>query len=100
LVRTTVTLDDDLAIRLERLSPEQGRSFKSLINEAIRAGLEVLQGLPTQRASAQGRENPVTYTLGYDLGQPLSGQVLPSGALAALEEEEDIARLGRPDAAD
>lgn len=94
-MRTTVTLDDDIAIRLERLSQEQGRSFKSVINEALRAGLEAMQRVPTQRAAGEG----ATYTIGYDLGEPLMGDRLPSRAVADLEEEEDVSRLAGSDVA-
>jgi hypothetical protein len=38
-MRTTLTLDDDLAKRLKELAGETGRSFKEVTNEAIRRGL-------------------------------------------------------------
>jgi hypothetical protein len=38
-VRTTVTLDDDLAAELQRLARERGAAFKDVLNSAIRAGL-------------------------------------------------------------
>lgn len=38
-MRTTVTLDDDLAARLRKLAAERGVSFKSALNEALRSGL-------------------------------------------------------------
>jgi hypothetical protein len=38
-MRTTLTLDDDLARRLKELAREGGRSFKEVTNEAIRRGL-------------------------------------------------------------
>lgn len=40
-MRTTLTLDDDIAARLERL--RKGRRFKDLVNEALRAGLDQLE---------------------------------------------------------
>ncbi len=39
-MRTTVTLDPDVAVRLLRLSSERGSSFKATINEVLRAGLD------------------------------------------------------------
>jgi hypothetical protein len=39
-VRTTVTLDDDLAARLRDRAHQRGVPFKTAINEAIRSGLE------------------------------------------------------------
>jgi hypothetical protein len=41
-VRTTVSLDDDLAIRLEQLRAERGTSFKDVLNDVIRRGLSTL----------------------------------------------------------
>lgn len=38
-MRTTLTLDDDLAKRLRELAGQRGRSFKEVTNEAIRRGL-------------------------------------------------------------
>lgn len=39
-MRTTVTLDDDLAARLRDVAHERGVPFKAAINDAIRAGLD------------------------------------------------------------
>lgn len=38
-MRTTLTLDDDLASLLEQRARETGMSFKEIVNRAIRAGL-------------------------------------------------------------
>jgi hypothetical protein len=38
-MRTTVTLDPDTRLLIERTMRERGLSFKEAINEAIRAGL-------------------------------------------------------------
>jgi hypothetical protein len=43
-VRTTITLEPDIAARLRRLSVERGQSFKTTVNEALRAGLDVGRG--------------------------------------------------------
>jgi hypothetical protein len=42
-MRTTLTLDDDVAKLLERARKRRGMSFKELVNEALRAGLEQLE---------------------------------------------------------
>ena len=39
-MRTTLTLDDDVAIRLEKLRDERGDSFKAVVNEMLRRGLD------------------------------------------------------------
>jgi hypothetical protein len=41
-MRTTLTLDDDVAAMLRRLQKEQGTSFKQLVNDALRRGGESL----------------------------------------------------------
>jgi hypothetical protein len=38
-VRTTVTLDEDVAAKLQQASRERGVSFKAALNDAVRAGL-------------------------------------------------------------
>lgn len=39
-MRTTITLDDDLATRLRVAQRERGVSFKQAVNDAIRRGIE------------------------------------------------------------
>ena len=39
-MRTTLTLDDDLARRLTERSRLTGASFKQVVNDALRAGLD------------------------------------------------------------
>lgn len=46
-----MTLDDDVAVRLERLRRE-GHTLKDAVNEALRAGLDALEG---SRASPRER---------------------------------------------
>jgi predicted transcriptional regulator len=38
-MRTTVTLDEDVASKLQQTARERGVSFKAALNDAIRAGL-------------------------------------------------------------
>jgi hypothetical protein len=38
-MRTTVTLDEDVAAKLQQVSRERGVSFKGALNDAVRAGL-------------------------------------------------------------
>lgn len=46
MMRTTITLDDDVATRLQAESRRTGRPFKVVVNEYLRVGL-------TQRQLAQ-----------------------------------------------
>jgi hypothetical protein len=39
-MRTTVTLDPDVQVRLERVMQERRITFKSAVNETLRAGLD------------------------------------------------------------
>jgi ribbon-helix-helix CopG family protein len=39
-MRTTVTLDEDVAARLKRAAQERGVSFKEALNTSVRRGLE------------------------------------------------------------
>ena len=47
-MRTTLTLDDDVAARLVSTARKSGRSFKSVVNETLRAGLERAARTPTK----------------------------------------------------
>jgi len=58
-MRTTLTIDDDLAARLQRLR-RNGVTLKELVNEALRAGLdEIEERKPRPRRA---------YTTPMDLG--------------------------------
>ena len=45
-MRTTLTLDDDLAATLKESSRSSGKPFKQVLNETLRAGLQALQAPP------------------------------------------------------
>ena len=48
-MRTTVTIDDDLAAALKRSAQRSGKSFKAIVNEAIRRGLSTGEKPPSRR---------------------------------------------------
>jgi hypothetical protein len=48
-MRTTLTIDDDVAATLERLRRDRDASLKDLINEALRRGLHDMNTPPKQR---------------------------------------------------
>jgi hypothetical protein len=81
-MRTTVTLDDDLAIRLERHRTQHGESFKQALNEAVRAGLAKLE----ERADAVPE---VSRTRPLPLGRCLAGSIDNVGEVLAIAEGED-----------
>jgi hypothetical protein len=41
-MRTTLTIDDDVAARLEQLRKATGNSLKAVVNSALRAGVQQL----------------------------------------------------------
>jgi plasmid stability protein len=80
-MRTTLTLDDDIAARLRTEARKSGVSFRVAVNEYLRAGL-------TQRrvpVAAPFRVEPVS------LGAPLSGRSYDNIA-ALLKDIEDAAQ--------
>lgn len=82
-MRTTITLEDDLADALRRRARERDEPFKKVVNEAIRAGLA--GGTP---ASKPYRMKPGTARLRPDIdftkALRLAGE---------LEDEETIRKL-------
>ena len=50
-MRTTLTIDDDVASRLEQLRTQTGQSLKTIVNSALRAGVQQLSkpSLPRDR---------------------------------------------------
>jgi hypothetical protein len=40
-MRTTITLDDDVAAKLQSKARKSGRAFKDVVNDALRKGLAV-----------------------------------------------------------
>jgi hypothetical protein len=80
-VRTTVTLDDDVAASLRALAREREAPFKQVLNEVLRAGL------------ASGRPAAPPYRLrGRDLGLRPGVNLTKALQLAAELEDEEIVR--------
>jgi hypothetical protein len=79
-MRTTLTLDDDVAAVLERLRRGRDASLKQLINEALRRGLKEMSGRPKRREPVRTRS--------VALGRVRIGGIDNVGeALAAAEGE-------------
>ncbi len=80
-MRTTSTLDDDVAALLEKTRRIKGLSFKQIVNEALRAGLRQLTTTPGKRRHRFKSPHA-------DLGRCLIGSLDDvSEALAAGERE-------------
>lgn len=81
-MRTTVTLDDDVATAVKSAARERGVSFKEALNSAIRAGLR-----PTgRRHSYRMTARPLDLRPDTDLTKALQ-------LAAGLEDEELVYRL-------
>ncbi len=80
-MRTTVTLDDDVAKRLERARRERNLTFKEALNEALRAGLPVLDLTDRSAGETQG-------THAMDLGRQLVDIDDVAEALAIAEKDD------------
>ena len=48
-MRTTLTLDDDVAAQIERLRRDRDANLKDVVNEALRRGLRDMTGTPRTR---------------------------------------------------
>jgi hypothetical protein len=84
-VRTTVTLDADVAARLKAVARARGISFKQALNNAVRAGLS-----GERRAARPFKQSAQAMGLrpGFNLDKALQ-------LAAALEDEEIARRLER-----
>ena len=80
-MRTTITLDPDTRLLVDRAMRERGLSFKEAVNDAIRAGLE-----PT---SKQGR----SYTTPLELGPARVDLTKALGIAERLEDDVLSRRL-------
>ena len=84
-MRTTLTLDDDLARQLQQLAYDTRRSFKSVVNEALRAGLAA------DHRSAARRYRVRPQSLGQARpGIDLTKALRLSEGLEDLEHEREI----------
>jgi hypothetical protein len=80
-VRTTLTLDDDVAARLERERRKRRVSLKAIVNDVLRAGLDTL-GRPERKREA-------FRTKGFNLGPSLVGSLDNVEEVLSRTEGED-----------
>jgi hypothetical protein len=66
-MRTTLTLEPDVAARLKAAVKNRRRPLKVVVNEALRAGLTALEERPISRRPFR--------TTGFDLGPSLVGSL-------------------------
>ncbi len=79
-MRTTLTLDDDVAAQLERLRKAHRAGMKEIVNEALRVGFKQLARGPTKGTPYRTTE--------ADLGRCLLGDVDSAADVLAVAEGE------------
>jgi hypothetical protein len=82
-VRTTITLDEDVAAKLRALSRRSGRAFREVVNEVLRRGL----ARPTE-----SRGRPPFRVVARDLGARHPGVSLDNIAELIDRVEGPLAR--------
>ena len=85
-MRTTLTIDDDLAALLKQRAPEFGLPFKQVVNQALRVGLG---------AQAKPRARTVPRTIPQAFAVPGRNSILTSSinSFDELEVGADFARF-------
>ncbi len=76
-MRTTLTLDDDVAALLRRVQAARNASFKEIVNEALRRGLQQVAAPPPR---------PPYRTPSVDVGGCLLGSIDDVSEALALAE--------------
>jgi hypothetical protein len=79
-VRTTLTIDDDVAALLERLRKKCGATLKDLVNGGLRRGLREMADRPKRREPFRTRS--------VSLGQLRIGGLDNIGEALAIAEDE------------
>ena len=79
-MRTTLTLDPDVAVRLKRLRQRRDARFKDVVNTALREGLRVMEDKP--------RSRPKSWTKPVSLGGSRIGSLDNIAEVLAIAERE------------
>ena len=79
-MRTTLTLDDDVAAALEQLRRTRGGRLKTIVNDLLREGLRHAQDRPTRRSQFR--------THSVDLGRARMSSVDNVAEALAIAEDE------------
>ena len=81
-MRTTLTLDDDVAVLLARLCKTRNENLKELVNNVLRRGLSEMTTSPEKR--------PDFRTKSADLGNCLVGNIDNIPDTLAIAEDESF----------
>ena len=82
-MRTTITLDDDLAALLQQLCRDRRQTFTAVVNDVVR------RGLASATASSPGPRRRKYTTAPVSLGPPLLPDLDNVAEILALAEGED-----------
>lgn len=85
-MRTTLTVDDSVMAELKQRAHESGRSFKEVVNEVLRAGLEQGGGPPAGRPYTVPTARMGAPRAGFDLDKAVT-------LAGALEDAELVRKL-------
>jgi plasmid stability protein len=91
-MRTTLTIDDDLAGILQKKAGLHGHSFKEVVNETLRAGLAASGNLTLKRSAFKVVARPLGLKAGYDPDK--MNQLVDE-----LEVEDYLRKMAKDDAA-
>jgi hypothetical protein len=83
-MRTTVTLDPDVAAKLQQVTRERGISFKTALNDAVRSGLSG-SAPSTRRYRMASRPMGVRKGVDLDHALRLAGELEDAETLRKLE---------------
>lgn len=81
-MRTTITLEDDVATALKRLGKGRGLKFKALVNQALREGIKSMM--------TPAKKRRVFHTSSVDLGMCRSANVDNVAEVLAVAEGESF----------
>lgn len=81
-MRTTITLEDDVAVSLKRLEKRRGVKFKALVNQVLREGLKGM--------SAPAKKRTAFRTRSVDLGSCRAPNVDNVAEVLAVAEGESF----------
>jgi hypothetical protein len=83
-MRTTLTIDDKIAQKLKNIAHDTGKSYKQVVNETLRAGMQARGDLAAAKPYRLKPESLGEAAAGYDLVKAL--------ALAEHLEDAEIVR--------
>jgi hypothetical protein len=81
-MRTTITLEDDVAASLKRLEKRRGIKFKALVNQVLREGIKYM--------TAPAKKRSVFRTRSVDLGPCRAANVDNVAEVLAVAEGESF----------